>query len=83
MSSFLNSFTPKLRSFLLMFPVLCLGRNSGEFYLAPLERKFREQDKVAARFIKENPNLVRGWSIVEICDCFWEILKVQNWIMKK
>ena len=62
MSSFLNSFTPKLRSFLLMFPALCLGSNSGEFDLAPLERKFREQEKVADRFIKENPNLVRGWS---------------------
>ena len=45
-----------------MFPVLCLGSNSGEFDLAPLERKFREQEKVADRFIKENPNLVRGWS---------------------
>ena len=38
------------------------GSNSGEFDLAPLERKFREQEKVADRFIKENPNLVRGWS---------------------
>jgi len=51
-----------LSNLLLIFPILCLGNKSGKFDLAALEQKFREQEKVVGRFIKENPNLVRGWS---------------------
>ena len=62
MSNFHNSFILLLSTLLLIFPVLCLGSKSGKFDVGALEQKFREQEKVADRFIKENPNLVRGWS---------------------
>ena len=62
MSNSHNSLILLLSNLLLIFPILCLGNKSGKFDLAALEQKFREQEKVAGRFIKENPNLVRGWS---------------------
>ena len=62
MSNSHNSLILLLSNLLLIFPILCLGNKFGKFDLAALEQKFREQEKVAGRFIKENPNLVRGWS---------------------